>query len=89
MDAIKGKMLKKNLLDMSIRIVPLVLLLMLSGYWSYREWERSDTDNAGLFISLLVIVVLSLLSLGYVWFAHRKEKREKYFLKSNRLLALM
>ena len=69
-------MLKKNLLDMSIRIVPLVLLLMLSGYWSYREWERFDIADTGLFISLLVILMLSLLAIGYVWFAHRKEKRE-------------
>jgi len=61
---------------MSIRIVPLVLLLMLSGYWSYREWERFDIADTGLFISLLVILMLSLLAIGYVWFAHRKEKRE-------------
>lgn len=75
-------MLKKNLLDISIRIVPLILLFILSSYWSYREWERFDSTDTGLFVSLLIIVVLSLLSIGYVWFDHRKEKRENRALVS-------
>ncbi len=75
-------MLKKNLLDISVRMAPLVVLLFLSSYWSYREWESMDPANTGLFVSLLMIVVLSLLSLGYIWFDYRKETRENRALVS-------
>ncbi len=74
--------MKKNLLDISIRLAPLIFLLTLSSYWSYREWESYDPTDTGLFVSLLMIVVLSLLTLGYVWFDHRKEKRENSALLS-------
>ncbi len=75
-------MLKKNLAGISIRIAPLVFLLVLSSYWSYREWKRIDPSDTGLFVSLLVIAVLSFFSLGYIWFDHRKEKRENRALLS-------
>ncbi|GIT98017.1 hypothetical protein TSL1_08380 [Sulfurovum sp. TSL1] len=75
-------MLKKNVLDNAVRMVPLIVLLMLGSYWSYREWERFDPTDIGLFVSLLLIVVLSLLSLGYVWFDQYKEERENRALVS-------
>ncbi len=75
-------MMKKNLLDIFIRIAPFIFLLMLSSYWTYREWERFDPTDTGLFVSLLMIVVLSALTIGYVWFDYLKEERKNKALLS-------
>ncbi len=75
-------MLKKNLFAISVRTAPLVFLLILSSYWGYREWQRMDPSDTGLFVSILLIAVLSLFSLLYVWFDQRKEQRENRALRS-------
>ncbi|HEY9190951.1 MAG TPA: ATP-binding protein [Sulfurovum sp.] len=69
-------MLKKSLFDLSIRIVPPILLLGGSSYWSTVLWEKNEPGDVWLLISLLGIAALSLFSLWYVWIDLRREKNK-------------
>ena len=75
-------MLKKNLLDVSIRMVPLIVLLMGSSYLSYMVWQKFDSTDVWVWVFLLGIVVLSLFSIGYVLYDYRKEERKNRVLVS-------
>lgn len=75
-------MLKKNLLDVSIRMVPLIVLLMGSSYLSYMVWQKFDSTDVWVWVFLLGIVVLSLISMGYVLYDYRKEERKNRVLVS-------
>ena len=76
-------MLQKGLLNIAIRIVPLVLFLVWSAYWTYVSWDTLDSSEIGMLISLVVIILLSLFSLLYMLNDYRQEQ------KRNRALVTM
>lgn len=69
-------MLKKSVLDISILMVPLIVVLTGSSYWSYVLWQNAESIELWLLVSLLCMGVLSLFSIGYVLYDHRKEKKK-------------
>ena len=75
-------MLKKSVLELCIRIVPLLVLVAGSSYWSYRVWDGFESSDMWLLIALLGVVALGLFSLWYVWIDHRKEKNKNRALHS-------
>ena len=69
-------MFKNSFIDVSIRTFPLVVLLIGSSYLSYLVWEKFEPSDAWVFLLCLAIVVLSLFSIMYVWYAYFQEKRK-------------
>ena len=77
-------MLQKGFFDLSIRMLPLILLFIGSSSISYVIWEQYEPVDLWALILFLGIVSLSLFSMGYLFYTYRKEAN-----KDRLLLALV
>ncbi|TET87277.1 MAG: response regulator [Sulfurovum sp.] len=68
--------MKKSLLDLSIRMLPLLVLFIGSIYLSYMTWQKYEHTDLWLLVLFLGIVLLSLFSMGYVFYTYRKEEKK-------------
>ena len=75
-------MLKKSVLDLSLRILPLIVLFINGIYFSYVTWKNDVQTDLLLLILFSSMTLLSLFSMGYVLYAHRKEdSKDKLLVK--------
>jgi len=69
-------MLKKSLLDLSIRMLPLIILLIGSIYFSYMTWQKYERTDLWLLVLFLSMTLLSLFSIWYLFYTYRKEEKK-------------
>ena len=69
-------MLKKSVLDLFLRMLPLIVLFINGIYFSYVTWKNDVQTDLLLLILFLSMTLLSLFSMGYVLYTHRKEDRK-------------
>jgi len=67
-------MLKKSLLDLYIRMLPLIVLFINGIYFSYVRWDNYEQADLGLLLLFLAMTFLSLFSMAYVFYSYRKEE---------------
>ncbi len=66
--------MKKSLLDLSIRVLPLVVLLIGSIYFSYMTWQQYERTDLWLLVLFPGMILLSLFSLWYLFHNYKKEE---------------
>ena len=67
-------LLKKSLLGLSIRMLPLIVLLIGSIYFSYMTWQQYEHTDLWLLVLFPGTILLSLFSLWYLLHNYRKEE---------------
>ncbi len=67
-------MLKKSLLDLYIRMLPLIVLFINSIYFSYVRCHNYEQKDLGLLLLFLAMTLLSIFSMAYVFYIYRKEE---------------
>jgi len=75
-------MLQKGFFDLSIRMLPLILLFIGSITISYVIWEEYTPVDLWALILFLGIVSVSLFSMGYLFYTYRKEVNKDRLLLS-------
>ena len=67
-------MLKKSVLDLSLRMLPLIVLFINGIYFSYVTWQDHAYSDLWSLVLFLGMTVLSLFSMCYLFYTHRKEE---------------
>jgi signal transduction histidine kinase/CheY-like chemotaxis protein len=63
-------------------MLPLIVLFINGIYFSYMTWKNDEHTDIGLLLLFLGMIVLSLVSMGYVLYTHRKEEsKDKLLVK--------
>jgi len=75
-------MLQKGFFDLSIRMLPLILLFIGSSFISYVIGEQYEPVDLWALILFLGIVCVSLFSMGYLFYTYRKEVNKDRLLLS-------
>jgi signal transduction histidine kinase/CheY-like chemotaxis protein len=69
-------MLKKGPIDLFVRMLPLIVLLIGSIYFSNMIWQQYELTNQWLLVLYLGMIVLSLFSIVHLLYSYYKEEKK-------------